>query len=140
MFYAFLDPNAMNQLDTDSGESNPAYRQWQDAMKQYAKNAGVDGLGASRFWVLLRLPADKFSEKVEFHETIPMWIPKEDEGEFAGLAMNSTEIDKVIESTLDEETGNNKYVYLVYAVKIQGAKSWRDLLEFLGEHAMLEKY
>jgi hypothetical protein len=109
-------------------------------MKQYAKKAGTDGARPVKFWILLRLPSHDFADHIEYLENPPMWVPTEGHGEFAGFAEDSKGIDVIIDSTLDEETGNNKYVYLVYAAKIQGEDSWRKLLEYLGAHNMLEKY
>lgn len=141
MSYGFIDPSGnLSEGPEGSGEQNTAYSDWLTAMEEYAQESDGPAERAHRFWVLLRLEGEGFSEQIEYLESPPMWVPKKGAGKLAGIAAEPGDVDKIIRSTLDASTGKNRYVYLVFAVKIQGQQAWQGLLEYLGAHNMLERY
>ena len=110
-----------------------AYQMWAEAMSNYASSTGSGGLDSVEFWLVVRLKAKDFSETLEVHKKLPMLIPKIGTGSLVGIARTSEELDTMVQKQTD------KYVYLTYKIKLQGQHAWRTLLEFLGEHDMLEK-
>jgi len=112
--------------------TDPAWGAWQATMRDYSNAANSDGLTHLNFWLVVSLPADSFSEKLEWHSEIPMLVPVSGTGKLLGLAQGKDDLDAM----LHEDRAN---VHLTYKVKIQGQNAWRDLLEFLAEHNMLEK-
>ncbi len=110
-----------------------AYRHWAESMAGYASSTNSGGMPSIGFWLVVRLDADNFSETLEMHQKLPMMIPADGTGVLIGIARDQNELDKIVEA----ETG--KYVYLTYKIKLQGQHAWRTLLEFMGEHNMLEK-
>ncbi|MFW9998430.1 MAG: hypothetical protein ACFFD4_40725, partial [Candidatus Odinarchaeota archaeon] len=139
MFFPWLEIDDQIAIDSDP-DAAAEFKEWQETMRQYALEADDDGGVPHKFLVVIRVRAENYSEKLAYHETLPMWIPKEGEGELAGIALNSDGVDKIISGLTDQSTGENRYVYLVYVVKVQGQQAWRGLLEYLGSHNMLEKY
>jgi len=109
-----------------------AYSMWAAGMANYAVTTNSPGTPSVGFWLVVRLDKSNFSETIEFHEKIPMMIPKEGTGALIGIARDRDELDKVLSTEPD------KYVYLTYRVKLQGQHAWRTLLEFMGEHDMLD--
>ncbi len=116
-------------LDSD----DEAYRLWAEAMSQYGDETNAPGLKILNLWLVVRVDKEGFGDHIEMHEKLPMMIPKEGSGVLVGLARDHDELDAMLEQDTD------KFVYLVYKIKIQGQKAWRDLLEFMGEHNMLDR-
>ena len=117
-------------------EVDDAYRSWAEAMTNYASQGVVQGTHAEKaitFWIVVRLPKENFSESLDFHEKIPMLVPVEGQGILIGLAKTAKEMDEMV-SHFPE-----RYVYLTYKIRLEGQESWRTLLEFLGEHNMIER-
>ncbi len=110
-----------------------AYRIWAESMTNYASTTNAVGLPALNFWLVVRLDARDFSDTIEMHQKLPMMIPKEGAGALIGLARTQEELDAIVEENTD------KFVYLTYKIKLQGQHAWRTLLEFMGEHNMLDK-
>lgn len=117
---------------TVSGTEDPTWNAWLEAMQQYAQASNSSGLTRTNFWLVVGIPKKDFSEKIEWHEEIPMLMPASGVGKLIGLAQTKDDLNKIIEA----DQGN---VHLTYKVKIQGQKAWRDLVEFLAQHDMLEK-
>jgi hypothetical protein len=111
---------------------DPAWENWRELMSQYQQATNSSGLTRISFWLVVGLPGDSFSDKLEFHEEVPMLMPISGSGKFLGIAQSKAELDKMVTSDKDN-------VHLTYKVKLQGQKAWRDLLEFLATHDMLEK-
>ncbi len=114
------------------GHDDEAYMAWATAMSHYAVTNNSKGLPTIGFWLVVRLDKEDFSEKIEFHEKIPMMMPIAGTGMLIGIARDRNELDKILDREPD------KYVYLTYRVKLQGQNAWRTLLEFMGEHDMLD--
>jgi len=123
---------ATQSQTTASGTMDPGWAAWQDMIDQYQGGANSGGLPKLNFWLVVALPGKDYSERIEWHENLPMLVPVSGSGVLTGLAQSNAELTKM----LTEDSGN---VHLTYKVKIQGQKAWRDLLEFLAEHGMLEK-
>lgn len=113
--------------------NDEAYNDWVQAMSHYARGTNSCGLTAVGFWIVIRLDAKGFSDALEMHEKIPMMMPRKGAGTLAGIARTAEELDLIT------KRDPKKYVYLTYKIKLQGQNAWRDLLEFLGEHDMLEE-
>lgn len=109
------------------------YRLWTETMFRYAEESNSSGLAALNFWLVIRLNKKDFGDHIEMHETLPMMIPKEGSGKLVGLARDRDEL----EALTDQDT--EEFVYLTYKIKIQGQQAWRDLLEFMGKHNMLDR-
>ncbi len=123
---------ATQSQTTASGTMGPGWSAWQDMINQYQDGANAAGLPKLDFWLVIALPGKDYSERIEWHEDLPMLMPTSGSGVLTGLAQSNAELNKM----LTEDSGN---VHLTYKVKIQGQEAWRDLLEFLAEHGMLEK-
>ena len=123
---------AASQGYTTTSGTDAAWNDWQSLMKQYQDATNSGGLPRTSFWLVIGLPADDYSERIEMHDEIPMLMPVSGSGVLVGLAKEKTELDKML---MEDE----KHVHLTYKVKIQGQKAWRDLIEFLAKHDMLEK-
>ncbi len=119
------------QSSTVSGTQDSAYQAWQAASHEYQKKTNSAGLVKLNFWLVIALPAASYSEKIEWHSRLPMLMPTSGTGKLLGLAQTKAELDEM----LHEDREN---VHLTYKVKVQGQNAWRDLLEFLAEHDMLE--
>ncbi len=110
-----------------------AYRVWAESMNSYASATNSAGLPSLSFWLVVRLDAADFSETLEMHQRLPMMIPRDGAGALIGLARTQEELDVILKEDTD------KYVYLTYKIRLQGQHAWRSLLEFMGEHNMLEQ-
>ena len=110
-----------------------AYQIWAQAMSGYASDTNSEGLPSVNFWLVIRLNIKGFSDTIEMHPKLPMMIPKEGPGALVGIARNQEELSGMV----GKET--HKYVYLTYKIKLQGQHAWRILLDFMGEHNMLER-
>lgn len=115
---------------TASGIMDSDWAAWQEATVGYGDYFA--GQTKVNFWMVVALPGGSFSEQLEEHESLPMLVPTSGCGEFLGTARTKVELDKML-------VEDKKNVHLTYKVKIQGQQDWRDLLEFLGNHDMLEK-
>ncbi len=114
-----------------SGTQDAAWKAWQYMAQQYQKATNSAGARKVNFWMVISLPGDSYSETLGWHDDLPMLMPASGTGTFLGLARTKAELDKMILN--DQEN-----VHLTYKVKIQGRQSWRDLVEFLATHDMLE--
>ena len=121
-----------------SGTLDPIWNIWQGLMKDYAESSNSSGLPRLNFWLVVSLPGESFSDKLVWHEDIPMLVPSSGTGTLLGLAQTRSELDKMMEEDAQGVGGKTGNVHLTYKVKIQGQKAWRDLLNFLAEHDMLE--
>ncbi len=115
------------------GRDDEAYRMWVETMSNYAAATNSQGLPTIGFWLIVRLEKEGFSEKIEFHEKLPMMMPIPGTGALIGIARDRDELDKILGREPE------KYVYLTYRIKLQGQNAWRTLLEFMGEHDMLDE-
>lgn len=139
-FYPFVVPNLYEDMAAGavSGtivmeSDDEAYRVWAQAMSTYSTDTNSRGLPSINFWLIVRVDAENFSESLEMHPALPMMIPKDGAGALIGVARTEEELHDVIKEDTD------KYVYLTYKVRLQGQHAWRSLLEFMGEHDMLDK-
>ncbi len=121
------------------GILDPAWAVWQGLMKGYAGSYNSADLSKLNFWLIISLPGDSFSDKLAWHEEIPMLVPSSGTGSLLGLAQTKSELDRMLEEDSKGTGGKPGNVHLTYKVKVQGQQAWRDLLEFLAEHDMLEK-
>lgn len=127
--------------------SDEVYRQWIENMLEYSQQTNSQGSSTYRFWVVVRLAARNYSERLAYHETLPMMIPTAGTGELVGFARTEEELTELMTPQLNKETGEfseaelrkTEYVYLTYKVRVRGEESWRRLLDFLGSHDMLEQ-
>jgi hypothetical protein len=108
-----------------------AYRQWQGMMREYSEATFSDGLPKVHFWLVVGLPGANYANHLDWHHDIPMLMPASGTGKFLGVAPTKADVDKMIE----DDPAN---VHLTFKVKIQGQTAWRDLIEFLARHDMLE--
>lgn len=115
-------------------QDDDIYYAWMRAMNVYAQQTNSRGACAERFWLIICLNSENFSKCLEMHKSLPMMIPKTGTSVIFKVASNEQQLEEI---TLKEP---NKYVYLTYKVRIQGDQAWRDLLNFLGQHNMLEKH
>ncbi len=139
-FYPFVVPNLYEAMTAGAvsgtivlDSDDEAYSVWAQAMATYSTNTNSRGLPSISFWLIVRLDAENFSESLEMHPALPMMVPKDGAGALIGIARTEEELHAVIEEDTD------KYVYLTYKVRLQGQHAWRALLEFMGEHDMLDK-
>jgi hypothetical protein len=136
-FYNALAQATANGVAVAYGDQvDEAYQSWAEAMANYAAQGVVQAQSVGDsvvFWVVVQLPKEDFSDKLDFHEKIPMMMPAEDSGVLLGIAKSGKELDQMT----TDSTG--QHVHLVYKIRLQGQKSWRTLLEFLGEHNMIER-
>jgi len=122
-----------------------------DYLAQYANAmAGVTSLSGSaepnfdflakRFWLVVRVKKENFGEKLEMSPGDDLILPKDGCGEFIGVARNEDELNNLItpDPTNPDDLRAN-FVYLTYKVKIPGNSVFRRLLQFLGEHEMLDE-
>jgi len=122
------------------GPDNELYHNWLDAIAKYRSKLGGSNQPTSRFWLVIRVQQENYSEKIEYHGDFPMLVPVEGEGELWGIASSSEELNRMI--TPDPELPYDKrkgHVYLVYKIRVEGSKDWRALLNFLAKHGMLER-
>lgn len=124
-----LNAEAMADLEAHDPH-NPQLALWKNL---HTRPAAIEE-PIKNFWVVLRVRSKNFSEHIEFLEKPPMIFPREGHGEFAGVARNKAELDIMV----GKDT--HRYVYLVFQAKIQGRKSWRILLEFMGNNDMLSTF
>lgn len=117
-----------------------AYRTWIRDTYRRGQESGyvpqdeqVAPLGVVGFWLVVRLLKENFSESIEPHEKLPMMVPVEGSGCLIGIAKSQDELDMIC--GFDPQ----KYVHLTYKVTLRGREDCRALLEFLGEHGMIEK-
>jgi len=139
-FYPFIHANLYEAMTAAAvsgtivmSEDDEAYRAWAQAMATYSTSTNAPGLPAINFWLIVRLDANDFSETLEMHKSLPMMIPRDGSGALIGIARTQDELDVVVGQETD------KYVYLTYKIKLQGQHAWRALLDFMGEHDMLDK-
>jgi len=139
-FYPFGVPNLYEDMAAGAvsgtiviDSDDEAYSVWAQAMATYSTNTNSRGLPSISFWLIVRLDAENFSENLEMHPALPMMVPKDGAGALIGVARTEEELHDVIKEDTD------KYVYLTYKVRLQGQHAWRSLLEFMGEHDMLDK-
>ena len=62
---------------TASGVLSPLtgeYDVWLKVMKRYQEVLGYDGHPKANFWLVVGLPANDFSNQIEFHPYIPMLV------------------------------------------------------------------
>jgi len=130
----------------DAGsEHDSIYSQWEEAMEAYSNSTNSSGLPQITFWMVIALPKKNFSENVELHPTLPMFVPTADAGELVGIATTREELDKITipkgpgkhsDERWKDDPRRNK-IFIVYKIKLQGRKAWKDLLEFCSERDML---
>ncbi len=139
-FYPFVVPNLYEAMTAAAASGtivldsdDEAYQVWAQAMATYSTETNAKGLPSINFWLIVRVDAEGFSETVEMHPDLPMMMPRDGAGALIGIARTEEELHAVIEKDTD------KYVYLTYKIKLQGQHAWRTLLEFMGEHNMLDK-
>lgn len=136
MFFSWYPTDAFQALMADEVEEGtleegPSYTAWAEQMQTYQKYLNTAG-EPKCFWIVLGLPGNNYSDKLEWHKEIPMVVPIKGEGKLIGIASSKEQVDALIAKDQDN-------VHLVFKAKIQGEDAWRKLLEFLGTHAMLEK-
>lgn len=100
-------------------------------MRDYAEATSADGLPKVHFWLVVALPGANYANKLDWHHEIPMLMPVSGTGKFLGIAPTKSYLDKMVLADKDN-------VHLTFKVKIQGQTAWRDLIEFLAKHDMLE--
>ena len=122
-----------------SGGMDAVWNAWQGMMKMYSEDSNAGGLSKLSFWLVISLPGDSYSEKLEWHDKIPMLVPSSGTGSLLGLARTKAELDEMMFEDSKAKDGRPGNVHLTYKVGVQGQKAWRDLLNFLAEHDMLEK-
>lgn len=128
-------------------DSDALYRQWVENMREYSQQIDAPGSSTYHFWVVIRMVAKNYSERLTYHETLPMMIPASGTGELVGFAKTKEELDDLITPQPNKKTGEfgeadrrkREYVYLTYKARIRGEEAWRKFLDFLGTHDMLEK-
>lgn len=116
---------------TTSEVQDQSFQQWQGMMKDYAEASSANGLPKVHFWVVIALPGGDYANKLGWHHEIPMLMPISGTGKFLGVAPTKSALDDMVEADKDN-------VHLTFKVKIQGQTAWRELLEFLATHDMLE--
>lgn len=114
-----------------SGEINPTALQWQQRMVEYSEGYASSASVPVNFWLVLSLPGASYSDKLEWHSEAPMLMPVSGEGQLLGLAQTRESLQDMIE----KDPAN---VHLTFKVRIQGQRAWRELIEFLGTHGMIE--
>jgi hypothetical protein len=125
---------------TLQGSVDSVWLAWQNMMQQHQKpSSSVNSFPKLNFWLVVSLPGDDYSEKLEWHHEIPMLIPASGTGRLLGLARTKPELDAMLLEDSQSKRGKTGNIHLTYKVKIQGQESWRSLLEFLATHDMLEK-
>lgn len=103
-----------------------------------ALNGAADS--QTRFWIVLRVKKQDFSNRLEMHPAVDMIIPRDGFGEFVGVVRNQEELVNLISP--DPKDSNDKkrdFVYLTYKVKVTEQTVWRNLIEFLAKNEMLEE-
>jgi hypothetical protein len=122
-----------------SGNSDPAWAAWQSLMKEYSGDTNSGGLPKLNFWLVISLPGESYSEKLDWHDKVPMLMPASGTGILLGLAQTKEELEEMMFEDAKGKDGKPGNVHLTYKVKVQGQNAWRDLLDFLAEHDMLEQ-
>jgi len=135
---AMLEAAAAGQV-TASGSVDPAFLAWTAQMRDYQGATNSGGLPKLNFWLVISLPGDNFSEKLEWHEELPMLMPASGTGALLGLAQTKAELDEMMFEDAKTKEGKTGNIHLTYKVKIQGSKAWRDLIDFMAKHDMIEK-
>lgn len=130
LIYAMQTQNPLATVT--SGTSDPIWETWQQFSQQYQRTTNAAGMSRLDFWLVIALPKSNYSEKIEWHESLPMLMPTSGTGRLLGIAKSRSELDKMLTNDTDN-------VHLTYKVKIQGQQAWRNLFEFLATHDMLEK-
>jgi hypothetical protein len=111
--------------------TDPNWRLWQQTMREYTEAASAEGFPKSHFWIVIALPGGNYANHLDWHHEIPMLMPASGTGKFLGIALTKPDLDQMVEKDKDN-------VHLTFKVKIQGQSAWRELLEFLARHDMLE--
>jgi hypothetical protein len=134
MFWHIPQDTLAEMASSDDESVRQVAEAWAQNMAQYSQKTGASGMPIKNFYIVLRMNKKDFSEKIEFIAEPPMMLPKEECGEFVGIARNKDELDKMVEEK------NDDYIHLVFQAKIQGRAAWRDLLMFMGNHNMLQQF
>lgn len=120
-----------HDLTISGTNANDLYQSWVESAHDYACSTGAAGMPARHFYIAVQLPRDKFSEKMEWHEELPMLIPGPGT-KVLGIFGSKAEVDEAM-------ADDDMHVHLVYKCKIQGHDALVKLLEFMATHNMLEK-
>ncbi len=99
-------------------------------------------------WLVVKLPADDFSKKIEYNEEMDLLLAPE--GEFVGFAHTREELTVMTTAKLGETEVQGEpeeaptievladYVYLTYKAEFRGTEDLQKLLEFLLAEGMLK--
>lgn len=99
-------------------------------------------------WLVVALPADDFSDKIDYDEKMDLLLAPE--GKFVGFALTREELNKMTTSTLEEIESREgpegapatevlaDCVYLTYKAEFKGTEDLQKLLEFLLAEGMLK--
>lgn len=99
-------------------------------------------------WLIVALPADNFSDKIDYDEKMDLLLAPE--GKFVGFALGREELAKKTTSVLEEIESREgpegapttevlaDYVYLTYKAEFKGTEDLQKLLEFLLAEGMLK--
>ena len=99
-------------------------------------------------WLVVALPANDFSKKIEYNEELGLLLAPE--GKFIGFAHTREELHRMTTSKLEETEARGEpedgpaievladYVYLTYRAEFRGTEDLQKLLEFLLVEGMLK--
>jgi hypothetical protein len=139
----FHFPYGISNPEFGSGGGSAAYQNWVEAIEKHnlelnSQSSSVQA--TTRFWLILRVRKEKFSERLVYHEQFPMLVPAEGEGELWGIASSLDQVNQMITPDPDKPMDNRRgHVYLLYKISVEGSKDWRALLDFLAQRDMLER-
>ena len=108
-----------------------AFAYWSQVSPQSTSSLHQPYQAPLLFWFVVQVPKSGFSENVDVHETMPMWVAKS--GKLLGVCKNLDEVDKLIEPRAEEN------IHLTYRVKIPNHAAFIDLLAVLYEKKFLEE-
>ena len=86
---------------------------------------------AHAFWLVVQLPKERFSERLEWNDKISAWFPLTGAG-VLGFFNKKTDYEKAA----DEDQSN---VHLAYKCRLQNTGALLKLLKFMHKEEMLEK-
>ena len=67
----YWDISGVQQWLVSSGTEDAGYEDWQHLMKEYAMGSNSAGLPKTNFWLAIGLPANDYSDKIKWHESVP---------------------------------------------------------------------
>lgn len=141
----------LNHLLTSSGTvpsgtvsgttlSGSTVQHWLTTLENQSKKVTPVAHDSVDFWYVAQMAGDDYADDLVEHPEIPMMIPKK--GKFLGIARTKEEMEKLASDWQTKQpstSADNRYVHLVYKIRMRGIDQMIEALEFFHSKGMLEK-